>query len=240
MDNKWLLAAIAVAAGFILAGMISRIVASWLGNEKRPEALREVAAPLVTLVFWGIVVTGLLVALGFVDSQALDQLPKDLVAYIPRVIAAAILFIVGNVIASLAETAVARALSRAPGSAKVTVPRAVRYVVLSLAGILSVSQLGIDTTILNMLVAAVLFALSLGFALLLGFGARGVGGQVAAGRAVRKLIAVGDSIQLSSVSGAVVELHAVAVELVDTEGQVHLVPNEVLVHDFVRIDRGEG
>lgn len=238
MDNKWILAAIAVVAAFVLAGVVSRVVGSWLGNEKRPEALREVSAPLITLAFWGIVVVGLLVALGFVDPDALDQLPKDLIAYIPRVIAAAILFIVGNVIASLVETAVARALSRTPGSAKVTAPRAVRYVVLTLAGVLAVSQLGIDTTILNMLIGSVLFALSLGFALLLGFGARGVGGQVAAGRAVRRLISVGDTIELPAVSGAVVELHAVAVEVVDLEGQAHLVPNETLVTDLVRIERG--
>ncbi len=237
MDNKWVLAAIAVAAAFVFAGVVSRAASSWLGNEKRPEALREVAAPLVSLVFWGLVVTGLLVALGFVDPDALDQLPKDLVAYIPRVIAAAILLIVGNVVASVAETAVARSLSHTPGSAKVTAPRAVRYVVLILAGVLSISQLGIDTTILNMLVGSVLFALSLGFALLLGFGARGVGGQVAAGRAVRRLIAVGDTIELPSVSGAVVELHAVAVEVVDQQGRAHLVPNETLVTELVRIDR---
>ena len=58
MDNKWILAAIAVAAAFVLAGVVSRVVGSWLGNEKRPEALREVSAPLITLVFWGIVVAG--------------------------------------------------------------------------------------------------------------------------------------------------------------------------------------
>ncbi len=238
MDNKWILAVIAVAGGLVLAGVVSRVVGSWLGNERRPEALREVATPLVTLVFWGIVVAGLLGALGFVDPEALDQLPKDLIAYIPRVIAAAILFILGNVIASLVETAVARALSRTPGSIKVTAPRAVRYLVLTLAGVLAISQLGIDTTILNMLVGSVLFALSLGFALLLGFGARGVCGQVAAGRAARRLIQIGDTIELASVSGAVVELHAVSVELVDSQGHVHLVPNDTFVSDLVRIERG--
>lgn len=228
--NEWIKAAIAVGSAVVVGAIASRIVRNALARSNR-EAIRAAAAPISTLVFSALVVIGLIVALGFVDPDSLDTIPADLVDYLPRVLAGAIVAIGGNAVASIARTATQRAL-RGTGAARIG-PSIVRSVVLAFALILAAAQLGIDTTIINIAAAAVLFGGAAAMALLVGLGGRQVATEIAAGRAWRTSLATGDQVRASGVAGieidgTVVEVHPTTVEL-DCDGRTLLVPNSQLL-----------
>lgn len=237
--NEWIAAAIVAGAGIFVGAIAARIVRGVLSRRPR-EALQNAAAPVASLVFSTFFIIGLVVALGIVNPESLDTIPAQLVEFLPRVLAAAIVVIGGNIVATLARTATQRAL-RGTGAAERVGPGLVRGVVLAFAGILGAAQLGIDTTIINIAAAALLFGTAAAMALLVGLGGRRVSAEIAAGRAWRRTVAVGDRVTARQVAGGdiegvVVELHPAAIEL-DSGGRTILVPHTQLLDTVVERDR---
>ena len=72
---------------------------------RRPEGLRNSAAAIASLVFSVAIIDGLITALVFVIRASLDEMPKQLVDYIPRALSAAIVLISANVVSSFAASA---------------------------------------------------------------------------------------------------------------------------------------
>jgi small-conductance mechanosensitive channel len=189
------------------------------------------AAPVASVLFSVIFIVGLVVALGFVHPDSLETIPEDLFEFLPRLLAAVIVLIGGNIFATLARTATDKALRGT--AAHRFGPALVRWTILSFTAILAAAQLGVDTTIINIAAAALLFGLAAAMALLVGLGGRGVAAEVAAGRAWRTTLAVGDRIAAADVGGAaidgvVVEIHPTMIEL-DVDGRSVLVPNSQLL-----------
>ena len=239
--NEWIKAAIAVGAGLLVGAIAARITGNALRRASR-EAIRGVSAPVASLVFSTAIIIGLVVGLGFVNPESLDTIPADLVDFLPRALAAAIVVIGGNVAATLARSATARAV-RGTGAAERFGPTVARVVVLAFAFILGAAQLGIDTTIINIASAALLFGLAATMALLVGLGGRRVAGEVAAGRAWRNSLQPGDRIKVPAIAGGaidgvVTEIHPTAVEL-DCAGRSLLVPNSQLLDVVVERIRSD-
>ncbi len=237
--NEWISAAIAVGAGLVIGSVASRTIRNQMIKSKI-EALRESASAIGGLVFSAAVIAGLLVALGFVSPDDLDQLPSDLIAFLPKAISAAIVAIGGNIAGTFAQTAVAKALAGS-GAASRFAPVIVRFAILVAAMILAAAQLGVDTTVINIAVAALLFGVASSLALLTGLGGRQVAGEVAAGRVWRRSLVAGDRIRASGVAGVdvdgvVVDIHPTAIEL--RAGAATLfVPNSKLMETVVERTR---
>lgn len=226
----------------MLGAIVARIVRSVLART-RNDALETSAAPLASLAFSTLLIIGLVVALGFVHPESRDKVINDMVDFLPRTLAAAIVVIGGNVVATVARSAVAKAL-RGSGTAERYGPGIVRFAIVAFAAILGAAQLGVDTTIINILTASVLFGTAAAGALLVGLGGRAVAGEVAAGRAWRNALAVGDRIVARNLNGAdvdgtIVEIHPTAVEL-DSAGRTVLVPNSQLLDAVVEVTRAAG
>ncbi len=112
--NPWISAAIAVVAGVVVGvvvgSILARIVRGTLTKDNRPVALQESAGAIASLFFSAAVIFGLVTALGFVNEEALDKLPADLVDYIPRALSAAIVIIVANIASTFIVAALERSL----------------------------------------------------------------------------------------------------------------------------------
>lgn len=199
--NDWLAALIAIVGGLVLGSIAGRITQQVLGREGRPEQLRNVASPLGSLVFSVLIIAGLVTGLGFINAEARDQIPRDLVDFLPALLSAIIVVIGANIVAQLVESTLVRTTARLSGPAR-NVPTIVRYVILGFGAILAAAQLGIDTTVINIAVAALLFSAGLALALMVGFGSRAVSSEVAAGRALRRTVSVGDHITIAPIAGA--------------------------------------
>ncbi len=239
--NDWIIVAAAIGGGLVVGLILSRLAAAIFGGERRPAAIQQVAGPVASLAFAFGLVGGMVVALGRIKPEAVDQLVNDLVAFIPKALTAAIIIIGANVLSSFATTALGAALGRVPETVRVRVLSATRTFILAMAVLLAVPQLGVDTTVINLGVAAIFFGLAASLTLLVGLGGREVASEVASTRAMRRMVNAGDHIEVGAgtdrVAGEVKVLHPTAVELVDGEGRTVLVPSSRLLNETLNVRR---
>ena len=238
--NDWIAVGIAIGGGLLIGIIASRVVAMMLGKPSRPQPLQDAAGPLSGLALSLGLVAGLLIALGIIKPEAVVQLRTDAVSFIPKVLTAVIIIIIANVLSSFVVAALATALARAPIHIQNQISAAARGLILVMAILLAVGTLGVDTTIVNLGVAAAFFAVAASFTLLVGMGGREVASEVASTRAIRRLVSVGDVIAVgagdTSVRGRVVALHPTALEI-EEEGEVVLVPSSRLLSETMHVER---
>ncbi len=235
--NDWLLAPVAIVAGIAIGLILSRIVFGFVAAPKRPGPIQDVARPISRLVFATSVVIGLLVAIGVLQPEALDELTTDAIAFIPRLLVAAVIIIVANVLESFATTAISTATGRMPMQIQRQANLVVKATILALAVILAVGQLGVDTAVINLGVAAVFFAVAASLTLLIGLGGQRVAREVAATRALRRLLDVGDKVEVGEVEGVVQSVSPTAIEVETESGTTVLVPSSHFLDRTVTIDR---
>ena len=209
-------------------------------TKSKVDAHRQSAAPIVGLAFSGFVIAGLLVALGFIRPDDLDKLPTDLINFQPKAITAAILVIGGNIAGTVAGTAVGKALAGSGAAARFA-PGIVCTAILVASVILAATSVGINTTVINISVAALLFGIAASVAMLTGLGGRRVAGEVAAGRVWRRSLNTGDHIRAENVAGVeidgvIVEIHPTTIEI-EAGASTLFVPNTLLMDSVVQRTR---
>jgi len=234
-DATALIALLVIIAGLTLGSIAAAITRRVASGENRPEAVRSSVGALSTLAFSVILIVALVIALGIVNSEALDQLSRDLVSFMPKALSAAIMLILGNVVGSIAETGVARSLGHVAPEVRNRVPALVKWGVLGFAIVIAANQLSIDTTIIIVAVASVFFSLGLAAALLAGLGGHPVAQQIAAGRALRQIVAVGDTVRTDSVSGVIAAIGSTSTQITTVDDDVELVPNADLLNARMQV-----
>jgi small-conductance mechanosensitive channel len=237
--NDWIIFAAAIIGGLVGAVVASRGVATVMGAPSRPEPFRNASGALANLAMSVCVGVGLIVALGVVSPASLEQLPRDLIDFAPRLLAAGIIVIAANVLSSFATTALAPALGRMPLSVQRPTLRAVRIVIVTLAVLLAVRQVGFDTTIINLGLAAIFFGVAGALMLLVALGGRDVATEVAATRMLRRMLGEGDHVRIDDVEGRVLSVHPTAVELQTATGRTVLVPSSRFLSETITIRRAD-
>lgn len=211
-DNHWLFAAVAVAAGLAAGAIGGAWLRRVLQRETNRSALREIAGPASLFVFWSATATGIIVAMATLSPETLSPLPRQILNWLPNVIAAGLVVLGGYAVAAAASRSVARAFERATGNRSRLAERTLRTVIIAGAAILALGQLGVETTILIVLTAGVVLAAALTAGLLAGLGGRAVAQSIAAGRALSPHLQEGQHIRLGNERFAIVKLRpAVAV-----------------------------
>ena len=227
-DLNTLIAIIIIVAGFVLGSLSAALARRFASDGRRPEGVRSSASAIATLAFSMILILALVIALGILNREALDRLSSDLVSFLPRALSAAIVLILGNVVGAIAETGVERSLGHVAPAVRARVPGIVKWGVSGFAIIIAANQLGIDTTIITVAVAAIFFSVGLALALLAGLGGRQVAQKIAAGRALRQVLSVGDRVSLGSVNGVVAAIGSTTTQVTSASGVILLPNDEVL------------
>lgn len=149
-------------------------VAPLLRTADLPPADALVAAIVFWLVWLGFLLSGIDV-LGFTSLQGLLA---GFWAFVPRLILAVVIFVVGFVVANFAW----RATLLAAVNARVPSPRvlsgAVRWLILILAGAMALEQIGVARTVVLTAFAIAFGALSLAVAIAFGIGGGGIAKRI--------------------------------------------------------------
>lgn len=227
----------AVAA--VIAGVIVGAVAGGVTRRAvlRRRTRQEVAAPAAALVFWVALAIGIAVGAGLLAPDAVRPLPGRLLDYLPRVLVAGLILIVGYAAATVSAAVLSGGLARATGRTRRQAATGLRTAIFIAVALLALGQLGVDTTVLTLAAAALLFGTAAALALLVGLGGRELAREVAAGRYLRRLVRPGDLVETPEHSGRITALHPATTEL-DTgpAGTIHI-PNSLLLRDAVRVNR---
>ena len=126
--------------------------------------------------FWLVFLAAVSIAVSAVGVPALDRFMAAIYAYLPKIVAALIIFVVAGAVATAVGGLVAKTMGDTP-TGKV-VGTIVPVLVMSIAGFMILDQLEIAPQIVTITYAALIGAVALGMALAFGLGGRDVAAQI--------------------------------------------------------------
>lgn len=235
---KWILAIAVLIAGSMLGTIVSATVRRVLSRPERPERVKTLAAAAASIVFSAVLAVTVVASLSLIDKTAVQKLPDSLINAVPRFLVALVLVLVGNALASIVGNVVGSAVLKATGRPQPRVVGLVRGVTLGVFVLMAIGQIGVNTRIVDMAVAGIIFSVSLSVALLTGLGGRTMAGHVAAGRYVNRIVKPGDRIAGDGFEGTVKAVWGATVELDTPDAGVTHVPHATILGGNLRIERG--
>ena len=206
INNHWLLAALAIAIGLIGGAVGGAWLRRSLGRETNRSAIRQIAGPASLFLFWFATATGVVVAMAALSPETLQPLPRQILDWLPNVIAAGLIVLGGYAVAAAASRSLTQVIERATGNRSRLAQRSLRTAIIAGSIILALGQLGVETTILVVITAGVVFSAGLTAALLAALGGRAVAQSIAAGRVLTTHLQEGQQIRLGNEQFTIVEL----------------------------------
>jgi small-conductance mechanosensitive channel len=199
---------------------------------RRANVVSDPSAIVSRILFWILMLTFLLAAAETLGLRAVTSTIDRVILYLPNVIAAAFIVVLGLLLGRFVQRLVES------GSEMAGLPRAerlgavMRGVVLLVAGVVAVEQLGLKTDILVRVITVLVATLGLTMGLAFALGARTVVTHILAGHYLRKNLAAGQPVEVGGRKGVVD--HVGAVSTVFKKGdRSWSVPNAALLEDVV-------
>ena len=181
-------ALLVIIAGWILAGILKRVVIKVFRKMKINDALSAAGVdalveragyPLKAGVFVGALVKWFVIAVFFVVALDIlglaavtDFLREVVLGYLPRVIVAVLILLGASIVANVASTAVVAAMRTAQVKKPELFGKVVYYAIIVFAVLAALNQLKIAQELVQMLFAGLVFATALALGLAFGLGGK--------------------------------------------------------------------
>ncbi len=167
---------------------------------------------------------------------AVARLLEQLLNFLPKAIAAIIVFLLGGIVAKFMGDLVATAAKGAGITYAGRLGSLAQYLVSVFVVVLALGVLGIDTALLVTALTILFAAFGLALGLSLGLGARSIVQHILAGYYLRQRLPVGQLIGFEQVRGEVSGIGGVNTVVSTTEGSV-ISPNSLLLEAIVQSPR---
>jgi hypothetical protein len=175
-------------------------------------------------------------ALSLLGLQFLSESLNQGVLFLPKVLAAMALVLIGVVLAAFVRERVDRTATQ--WDLPIPLGAVLQMVVLAIFIITAAAQLTISIALLMVLVAILLAAAAAPFAIAFGLGGRDVARTQSAGRYVRAAFEEGQTIRIDGIRGSIESIEPSATVLRTPTERIR-VPNHVLLAETVVIEDGE-
>lgn len=190
---------------------------------------------LAKILYWLIFLTFIISASDALGLERVASTIDHFVLYLPKVISALVLLLIGLFIAGFIRTAIEAALGSMNLGYEKSIGNIVYALIVLIVVSLSINQLEINTDLLNQVVIIFLTAGAGALALAMGLGTKEVAGNVVAGVYAREIFEPGNRIKVDDVSGEVLEITSTALVLQTEDGKKITIPNAVLIEKQVEI-----
>jgi small-conductance mechanosensitive channel len=184
-------------------------------------------------VFFLLLIAFLITASRLMGLEAVARLLEQLLSYLPSMIAAVILFLLGGIAAKFMGDVVTAAATGAGLSYAPRLGRLVQYLISVIVVVLTLSVLGIDTALLVTAVTIALAAFGLALGLALGLGARSLVHHLLAGYYVRQRFTAGQQLGFGDIRGEVRGIGSVNTVVGTQQGDV-VIPNGTLIESIMQ------
>lgn len=192
----------------------------------------SVSTVIGQIVFWMIMLTFMISAANALGLPRLSATIQQAVLYLPRLLGAVLIGLIGVFVAHLARKGIQSA-SRNIGLTYGTPLASLVYgLLIVVTASLAISQLQIKMALLNQLVLVVVLAVGAAIALSLGLGARDLAGNVIAGIYARDLFQPGSRIEVGAISGQLIAV-GTAKTLIQSGDKIVSVSNKLLIEETV-------
>ena len=208
------------------------------GSMKHAGITRSVPAIIGLIVFWLLMCVGIMAAFKILGLAAVSDAMQGVVNYIPKLLIASVVVVIGLLVASFLRGLVATSADRVGITYAEHLANGVYCLLALTVFIAAADQLDLEgfKVIENLLLIA-FGAVALGIGLAFGLGGRDVMGGILSGYYLRQRFQSGDHVRLGDMEGTVREVGPVAT-IVETEedGLFHRrsIPNSLMLKDAIR------
>ncbi len=185
------------------------------------------------IVYWFILLTFLVSAAELLGLQRVSATLDMLMLYLPKVFGAALVLLVGVLLAQLVNGLVRGAAEGVGLDYSAGLGRVAQGLVIIISISVAISQLEVKTDLLNHVIVIALITVGLAVALAMGLGSREIAGQIIAGIYVRELYQVGQHVRIEEVEGQIEEIGTVKTTLLTDDGELVSVSNRILLEQRV-------
>jgi small-conductance mechanosensitive channel len=249
---KALMAVLVLVIGYVVARLVASAVTAIserLGLQRAAESgglvqsmkqvgiERTVPQIVGTIMFWLLMCVFLVASFDILDMPALTGAMEKVIAYIPKLLVATFVVVLGLLLAAFLKGVIATSADRVGITFAPQLATACYWVLALLTFIAAFDQLQINFKLLDQAILIAFGALALGFGLSFGLGGREVVAGILAGYYVRQRLHTGDRVQVGGYEGIVREVGPVATIIETQEGGLtyrHSVPNGKMLSDAVR------
>jgi len=241
-------ALILVLLGFVVAKLLDTLLSKLLGKVGLDRLMAgtgltkliaragiqvPVSALIGKIVYWFVLLVFLVSAAESLGLQRVSATLDVLALYLPKVFGAALVLVIGILLAQLVSGLVRSAadgvgLDYANGLARIA-----QGLVIILSISVAIGQLEVKTDLLNNVIAIVLISVGLAVALALGLGSRDIAAQILAGIYVRELYEVGQELKVGDVQGQIEEIGTVKTTLLTDDGELVSLSNREILEQRV-------
>lgn len=197
---------------------------------------RSLSKAIGTSVRIALTVVVILASLSMTGLGFLRESLNQGVLFLPKLLVALALLLVGAALATLLRRHVDRLAAQMdlPGP----LGRLAEVVIMVVFGITALAQIGVSTSVMSALAAIAIGSVALAFSLAFGLGNREVARAVGAGRILRSSYDPGQVISVAGVRGEIVRLESSAVVLRTASGAEARVPNHLVLDAVVEVEAG--
>jgi small-conductance mechanosensitive channel len=226
-------AALCHSVGLQTAADRSGLVASM----RQVGITRGVPEIIGRIVFWLLMCIFLSAAFNLLGLNEVSAAFDGIVAYVPKLLIAMAIVVVGLLVATFLRGVVATSADRVGLTYAEYLANGCYYALALMTFLAAAEKLDINFKLFEQLIVIAFSALALGFGLALGLGGRDVMGGILAGYYTRQRLQNGDRVVVGSLEGVVRDVGPVSttIETVE-EGLVHRhsVPNVKMINEAVR------
>ena len=228
-------AALLLLAGWVVARLLRGvairgigILELLLGRVFRGSGVSTPALPsrsvhiVGSILFWVVMLFFAAAATQVLGLSVFTAWLKDLVGYLPTLVAGALIILAGVLLSGLARDVTIAALPALPERQRLLLGRIVQGILLMAAVVVGADQIGIRVTFLVILAAVVAGAAIGGIALAVSLGARTFIGNLIGAHYLRQAFGIGQRVRVAGYEGNIVDLTAVSLVLETEEGRVTL------------------
>ena len=192
------------------------------------------AGAIPKLLYWLLLLFFIKVAADTAGFAEISALINRIMAFLPKVLTAGIILLIGFLVAETLQKAVFGALDRLGIEYAGTLSKILFGFIFILVLTVAFSQLGIETELLNASVVILLSGFALALALALGLGLKTLAGHIVSGVYARDLYKIGTEVHLDGSPAKVAGVGPITTKLVRDDGSFVIIPNSLMVTEVVR------
>jgi small-conductance mechanosensitive channel len=229
---KLLLAIIIFLSGFILARIIRALINRFIDRMERmipnktvQKKLKQISIDPSTrlfsnLIYWIIIIFFLTAATEILGLPIITNWLGGLVNYLPNLLLAALLIFTGVIGGRLLRDTVNTAITKAGATYGDIVGQFAYYVIVVIAILLAITQIGVDLAILTGIIHIVLAAALFGATLAFGIGAKTSISNILACYYLQSRYKVGETVKIDNIEGQILEFTPTSLIMESDIGQI--------------------
>jgi hypothetical protein len=197
---------------------------------------KSLSSLVATAVRLTIVVVVTFAAMTLVGLEFLSDSLNEGILYIPRLLAALALVLIGVVLGAFARAWIERTSGQL--DFPVAIGQVVQVVVIVLFGLCAAAQAGVAVAPITAIATVLLGAIAITLTLAFGLGGREIARSLTSGRYARADFQVGQTIRVGEMRGEIVRIDGAATTLRSGDDTIRI-PNSILVERIVVVEAAE-